>query len=117
MSQSTPEPEPAGLQRGPANALDATESARYFELERLEERRKRLASCALLSGLLSVLLLLVPNPVPWLFGPLALLLGSWALLRSVLQPQRCAGRLRATIGLVLGAVSTLIALRLWERGA
>ncbi|MFQ5805374.1 MAG: hypothetical protein ACE5I3_02860 [Phycisphaerae bacterium] len=89
-----------------ADPRGLTESAKYFEAERLEESRKRFASYSLWAGLLSLLLLLVPNPAPWLFGPVAIVLGIYALLRIYLQPAHYAGTFRALVGIGAGLVAT-----------
>ena len=92
----------------PAARLESPESAKYFEAERLEESRKRFASYSLWAGLFSLLLLLIPNPAPWLFGPVATLLGVHALVRILLQPTRHAGVLRASIGIALGIIAMVV---------
>jgi len=88
-----------------------TESEKFFEAERLEESRKRFATYSLWAGLLSLLLLLIPNPFPWLFGPVTILLGIHALARIFLQPTRHAGTFRAVVGIIMGLAATLVAVR------
>lgn len=87
-------------------------SAEYFEAERRDEARKRLASYSLWAGLIGILLLLIPNPIPWLAGPLAVLLGILALICIRLRPERCGGTGRAVVGILLGVVS-MVACRWW----
>jgi len=94
----------------PADRLGSAESAKYFEVERREEHRKRFATYSFAAGLFGLLLLLIPNPAPWLLGPLAILLGIHALIRILLQPARYAGTRRAVIGIVLGIIATLASL-------
>lgn len=93
-------------------APDLMSSTVYFERERREESRRRLATLSLWAGLLALLLLLVPNPVPWLAGPLAILLGIVALIRIRLDPQRHAGTGRALAGIIIGLVA-ILACRWW----
>jgi uncharacterized membrane protein AbrB (regulator of aidB expression) len=87
--------------------LESGASAEYFEAERREEHRKRFATYSFAAGLFGLLLLLVPNPAPWLLGPAAILLGLHALIRIALQPARYAGLRRALIGIALGIIATL----------
>jgi uncharacterized membrane protein AbrB (regulator of aidB expression) len=93
-----------------ADRLESADSAKYFEVERREEHRKRFATYSFAAGLFGLLLLLVPNPAPWLLGPLAILLGIHALIRVALQPKHYGGLRRAVIGMVLGAIATLASL-------
>jgi hypothetical protein len=88
-----------------------TESDKCFEAERLEEARKRFGTYSLWMGLLSLLLLLIPNPFAPYAGVAAVLLGAHALVRAFLQPTRYGGALRAVIGIVAGLVATLVSLR------
>jgi hypothetical protein len=88
-----------------------TESEKYFEAERLEEARKRFATYSLWMGLLSLLLLLIPNPFAPYAGVAAVLLGAHALVRAFLQPTRYGGTLRAVLGIVAGLVATLVSVR------
>jgi hypothetical protein len=99
---------------GPSPGVDRglMGSDEYFEAERREERRKRWASWSMWFGLIGILLLLIPNPVPWLAGPVAILLGVVALIRIRLAPQRHGGARRAVLGIILGLVSVL-ACRWW----
>lgn len=87
-----------------------TESEKFFEAERQEEARKRFATYSLWAGLLSLLLLLIPNPAPWLLGPVAILLGIHALLRILVQPAHHAGTFRAVVGIITGLIATLVVL-------
>ncbi len=105
---SDPEGGPADPER--ARRLESAESAKYFETERREEHRKRFATYSFAAGLFGLLLLLIPNPAPWLLGPAAILLGIHALIRVLLQPARHAGVRRAVIGIVLGVIATLASL-------
>lgn len=107
MPDSTLDHERAAADRKQDPRFISTESTKYFEAERLEERRKRFATFAIWAGLLSLLLLLIPNPIAWLFGPVAVLLGLHALLRIHLQPTRYAGTFRALFGLGAGLAATV----------
>jgi uncharacterized membrane protein AbrB (regulator of aidB expression) len=107
MADSAPHHGPGGASPKPADRLGSAESAKYFEVERREEHRKRFATHSFAAGLFGLLLLLIPNPAPWLLGPIAILLGIHALIRILLQPARHGGTLRAVIGIVLGAIATL----------
>ena len=88
-----------------------TESEKFFEAERLEESRKRFATYSLWVGLLSLLLLLIPNPFAPFASVAAILLGVHALVRIFLQPRRHAGTFRAVVGIVMGLVATLVSVR------
>ena len=94
------------------DGFPSAESTKYFESERLDEARKRFATYSLWAGLLGLLLLLVPNPVPWLAGPVAIVLGIHALIRIHLRPKRHAGTTRALVGIFTGLLATL-ACRWW----
>ena len=94
-----------------AQRRQKTESEKYFEVERREESRKRFATYSFWAGLLSLLLILIPNPVSWLFGPVAILLGIHALVRIFLQPARHTGVARALIGTAIGIIATLVSSR------
>ena len=108
MPEANQHYEPGVLDAESHDPQRMTESEKFFEVERQEEARKRFATYALWAGLLSLLLLLIPNPVPWLFGPVAILLGMHALLRILVQPARHAGTVRALAGLAMGLVAVLI---------
>ena len=114
MAVATPNDEQGAALPRPADRPGLMESAKYFEAERIEERRKRFASYSLWVGLLSLLLLLVPNPAPWLLGPVAILLGIHALVRIRLRPGRYAGTIRALAGILLGLLA-ILACRGWPR--
>jgi len=95
-------------EQGHADQQRVTESEKFFEVERQEESRKRFATYALWAGLLSLLLLLVPNPFAPYAGGAAILLGVHALARILLQPTRHGGALRAVFGIVVGLVAVLV---------
>ena len=106
------DPQGGVVEPGEHHRARLTESDKFFDVERREEFRKRFATYALWAGLVSILLLLVPNPVPWLAGPVAIVLGIHALLRIRLQPEQHAGTARALVGMVIGLLATL-ACRWW----
>jgi hypothetical protein len=111
MPDLTLDPESRGTAQPSRSGLESTASAKYFAIERRQEARKRFASYTLWAGLLSLLMLMIPNPVPWLFGPLAIALGVHALLRVAFQPARYAGVTRALIGMGFGLLATIVCLR------
>lgn len=114
MPDSIPNSEPGTTDPPQPIQPAGTGSAKYFEAERSEESRKRFASYSLWAGMISLLLLLIPNPIPWLLGPVAIALGIHALIRIHLQPKRHAGTARALVGISIGLLSTL-ACRWWLR--
>lgn len=97
-----------GIVAPPPDRQRMTESDKCFELERLEESRKRFASLALWAGSLSLLLLVVPNPIARYAGVAAMVLALHALARILLQPACHAGTRRALLGLAMGLVATLV---------
>ncbi len=111
MPDSTLDRNSSAADPNQAQRQQKTESEKYFEVERREESRKRFATYSLWAGLLSLLLILIPNPVSWLFGPVAILLGIHALVRIYLQPARHTGMVRALLGIVMGLVATLVSVR------
>jgi hypothetical protein len=101
--QAAARPDPAGQPR-------LTESVKFFEAERREEARKRFATYSLWVGLLSLLLLLIPNPFAPFAGATAILLGVHAMARILWQPARHAGTLRAVLGIAMGSVAVLVSI-------
>ena len=114
MPDPIPDSEPGAADPQQPSQPKVTESTKYFEAEKSEESRKRFATYSLWAGLISLLLLLIPNPMPWLLGPVAIALGIHALIRIHFQPERHAGVLRALVGILIGLLSTL-ACRWWLR--
>jgi uncharacterized membrane protein AbrB (regulator of aidB expression) len=111
METDTANREPEVTNPDESDQSTLTESEKYFQVERVDETRKQFATYSIYAGLTSILLLMIPNPVPWLFGPLAILLGVHALVRILLQPTRHGGTVRAIVGIIIGIISTLVALR------
>jgi len=103
----TSDPGQNELGQNQARAPQALPTGRSDHPQELLESGSGAATYTLLLGLASVLLFIVPSPLPLLVGAVAVVFGLYALVRIMLQPSRHSGTPRALVGICLGLFATI----------